>query len=242
MRFSSDVVKGIQVFAVTGVNTVSFAIAASTQARKGLLGFSIERHDPEENQRSYMRGYKVFRSLIPDPDESTDVTTFVHPIQSFVWDDLTAKADRRYVYSFYPFRGTAKKPKRDSAIEIEVNTEALFAPHQPHDVFFNRGVASSQAYAKRFHNLHPDMQPTAEKRAEAWAWLTRDLRDAIIKFIDDAKQGDTLLGCFYEFRYKPVASAATSTSSSCSMQRSTSSLTTRETSIRAFHVKTTCSC
>ena len=207
MRFMSDVVKGLQVFSVTGVNTVSFAIAATDAARKGLLGFSVERFDPEENQRSFMRGYKVFRSLIPDPDETTNVSTFVHPIQSFVWDDFTAKADRRYVYSFLPFRGTAKQPKRDAPIDIEVHTEPLFAPKEVHDVFFNRGVASSQVYAKRFHNQHPDLQPTPEKRQEAWEWLTRDLQGAIIKFIDDAKQGDELLCCFYEFRYRPVADA-----------------------------------
>ena len=29
--------------------------------------------------------------------------------------------------------------------------------------------------------------------------------DAITRFIRNAKKGDTLLGCFYEFRYEPVA-------------------------------------
>lgn len=36
-------------------------------------------------------------------------------------------------------------------------------------------------------------------------WLSRDLDEAIFRFIRQAKKGDTLLCCFYEFRYRPVA-------------------------------------
>ena len=38
-------------------------------------------------------------------------------------------------------------------------------------------------------------------------WLSRQLDDAIFKFIAQAKKGDTLLGCFYEFHYAPVVKA-----------------------------------
>lgn len=71
-------------------------------------------------------------------------------------------------------------------------------------MFFNRGVASSQAYERRFDKLKPNELPT-EKGKEAIQWLTRDLDEAILRFIGNAKPGDTLLGCFYEFRYLPVA-------------------------------------
>lgn len=205
MRFKSAVTDGFQIFAVTGTNTVSFAIDATAAARKKLLGFSVKRLDPEENENRFLRGYKVFRSLIPNPDETTDVSTFIHPIQSFVWDDFTAKPGRRYLYQFIPFRGTPKQPVRGAPISIEIDTEPLSSG--AHDVFFNRGVASSQAYAKRFENKPPETQPTAEKRAEARAWLTRDLLGGLLGFIDGAGPGDTLLGSFYEFRYRPVADA-----------------------------------
>ncbi len=65
MRFKSAKKKGFQVFAVSGINTVSFAIKATDTARAGLLGFAVERHDPEEKQRYMMPGYKVFASVIP---------------------------------------------------------------------------------------------------------------------------------------------------------------------------------
>lgn len=74
-------------------------------------------------------------------------------------------------------------------------------------MFFNRGVASSQAYARRFGNLKPDDQPTPAKRQEAYDWLSRELDDAILKFISAAQNEDTLLCCFYEFHYRPVVQA-----------------------------------
>src|SRR5262249_58022309 len=38
-------------------------------------------------------------------------------------------------------------------------------------------------------------------------WVARDLDRAILTFIKTAKKGDTLLCCFYEFSYLPVANA-----------------------------------
>ena len=87
-----------------------------------------------------------------------------------------------------------------------MRTEPLFT-NGPHDVFFNRGVASSQAYERRFGNKRPDELKPASKRQEALDWLSRDLDNALLKFIANAKAGDALLCCFYEFRYEPVAAA-----------------------------------
>ena len=206
MRFKSKPADGFQVFAVSGVNTVSFGITATTAARKDLLGFAVERVDPQEGERYVMPGFKVFKSLIPRPDENTTVSTWDHPVQSFVWDDFTAKPAYRYDYVFHPLRGSPKDLDRSAGpLGITVRTEPLFSD-EAHDVFFNRGVASSQAYARRFGNETPDALPPP-KRQKALDWLTRDLDDAILKFIGQAGASDTLLCCFYEFSYRPVADA-----------------------------------
>lgn len=205
MHFVSDAVGGYTVFAVSGINTVSFAIDYSKADTRGLLGFAVERHDPAENQRYFVYGFKVFQSVIPKPDEDTVVLTYDHPVQSFVWDDFTAKPGRRYDYYFHPLRGEPKNIDRTAPpIRIGVKTEPLYTDGT-HDVFFNRGVASSQAYRRRFGNKSPDKLGSPEKVEEALNWLSRDLDDALLKFIAQAEKGDTLLGCFYEFRYKPVA-------------------------------------
>jgi phosphatidylserine/phosphatidylglycerophosphate/cardiolipin synthase-like enzyme len=206
MRFKSAKVGGFQVFAVTGINTISFGISSTARARKGLLGFAVERHDPREDQRYFMYGFKVFKSVIPQPDENTQVSTFDHPVQSFSWDDFTAKSGREYEYFFHPLKGDARNLDRSARpIRIRVETEPLYSTG-PHDVFFNRGVASSQAYRRRFGNVSPFDLPPAKQR-EALQWLSRDLDDAMLRFIRRARRNDSLLGCFYEFRYPPVAEA-----------------------------------
>ncbi|HEX6903947.1 MAG TPA: phospholipase D-like domain-containing protein [Thermoanaerobaculia bacterium] len=206
MRFRSPRSRSHQVFAVSGINTISFGIQSSAAARRGLLGFAVERIDPAAKERYFMPGFKVFRSVIPNPIPDASVSTWDHPVQSFVWDDFTAKPDHEYEYLFYPIKGTPKNLDRSAKpVHIRVRTEPLFSKGL-HDIFFNRGVASSQAYRRRFGNLAPDKLPP-EKGKEALQWLTRDLDEAILRFIGNAKKGDLLLGCFYEFRYEPVAKA-----------------------------------
>lgn len=207
MRFKSAKKDGFQVFAVAGVNTISFGITATATARKGLLGFAVERLDPQSGEKYFVYGMKVFPSVIPSPDESTRVSTFDHPIQSFVWDDFTAKDARSYTYNFYPVRGKPKNLDHSAdPVTIDVKTEKLFTKGK-HDIFFNRGVASSQAYAREFHNRKPDEITDPKERARALEWLSRSLDEALLAFIAQAKPGDELLGCFYEFRYEPVARA-----------------------------------
>jgi phosphatidylserine/phosphatidylglycerophosphate/cardiolipin synthase-like enzyme len=207
MHFKSKKTGGYVVYAVTGINTVSFAIDFTDADTTGLLGFAVERFDPTEDERYFIYGMKVFESVVTQPDETTAVSTSDHPIQSFVWDDFTAKPDRSYRYFFHPLKGKPKNLDRSAKpVEIGVATEPLYSSHE-HDVFFNRGVASSQAYVRRFGNLSPDKlaETDAAKADEARQWLSRDLDEALLKFIDQAKPGDTLFGCFYEFRYGPAA-------------------------------------
>lgn len=206
MRFKSLLKGGFQAFAVTGPNTISFAIVADAKAKRGLLGFAVERADPEEKQRYIMPGFKVFRSVVPKPVPNMHISTWDHPVQSFVWDDFTAKPDRVYEYVFYPLRGTPKNLDRSaSPIRIRVRTEKLYS-NSEHDVFFNRGVASSQAYTRLFHNKKPNSLPPEEQK-RALHWLARDLEDALLKFIAQPREGDGLLCCFYEFSHFPVAQA-----------------------------------
>ena len=207
MRFKSDKVGGYQVFAGSGIITVSFAIDAKKADTTGLLGFAVERRDVEKDERFYMYGFKVFPSVIPEPKPDLEVTTYDQPIQSFVWDDFTAKDGTEYEYFFHPVKGKPRNLDHNAPpIPITIRTEALFSA-KTHDVFFNRGVGSSQAYAREFQNVPPDEITPPEKKAKAFKWLGRDLPDAIFKFIANAQRGDTLLCCFYEFHYQPVVDA-----------------------------------
>jgi hypothetical protein len=79
---------------------------------------------------------------------------------------------------------------------------ALSAP--VHTIAFNRGAASSQAYATHFGNKPPNEVP----RREAYRWLSRDLEEALLAFIGQASESSwTLRGPLYEFSYPPVLEA-----------------------------------
>jgi phosphatidylserine/phosphatidylglycerophosphate/cardiolipin synthase-like enzyme len=203
MRFKSAQTGGFQVFAVTGTNTVSFAIDASDPAKRNLLGFAVERSE-NGGPKTKMPGFKVFKSIVPKPTPKMRISTWDHPVQSLVWDDFTGKPNTKYTYFFHPLRGKPSRLDRSAApVRVTVRTEPLYTKTE-HDIFFNRGVASSQAYARRFGNKKPDKLTPKSKSREALHWLTRDLDEAIVKFIKTARRGDTLLCCFYEFHYQPV--------------------------------------
>lgn len=207
MRFKSKKTSGYIVYAVSGTNTVSFAIDFREADTAGLLGFAIERINKKTGDRKYADGFKVFKEVFPDPDQNTIVSTYTQPVQSFVWDDFTCYDNTEYEYLFYPVKGTPKNLDRTGKpISLEVKTEATFSKNE-HDIFFNRGVASSQAYRRKFFNLAPDKIIDPGMKKSALSWLSRQLDDAILKFIGQAKSGDTLLGCFYEFHYTPVVQA-----------------------------------
>lgn len=207
MRFKSKAVGGFQLFAVSGVNTVSFAMKATKAARAGLLGFAVDRIHAGKTTKMF--GFKVFQSIVPKPTSETVVSTHDHPIQSLVWDDFTTEPGEKYEYVFRPLRGEPSNLDRSAApVTIDVQTEVLFSHgKQTHDIFFNRGVASSQAYVRKFGNKKPDDMPDPKKKKAALQWLSRELDEAILEFIDSAKKGDALRGCFYEFRYGPVLDA-----------------------------------
>jgi phosphatidylserine/phosphatidylglycerophosphate/cardiolipin synthase-like enzyme len=206
MRFKSSAVAGYKAFAVTGVNSISFAIDFTKAKTEGLLGFAVERNDLTEKERRFMTGFKVFKSLVPQPDIDVPLSTLEHPVQSFVWDDFSAKPDHQYDYFFYPMTGKpgalVKAPK---PIKIKVKTEPLFSDKE-HDVFFNRGAISGRAYGLKFGKLNPHALKEP-KKSEAMQWLSRNLDDAMYRFISQAKKGDRLLCCFYEFSYLPVIEA-----------------------------------
>ena len=204
MRFKQT--KSIfKIYAVTGTNTIAFGIDCDDAAAKGLLGFTVEKeYTTAQNKhvRVTVMGFKVFRERVPHPIPGALYSTWDNPIQAFTWEDFTAYPDSVYNYHFTPLYDDPMNIRRGDICSIEVRTEATWKKGD-HSIFFNRGVASSQAYAMKFGNKPPD-QVAGDK---AYKWLSRGLKEAIIAFIDEAKKGDAIYGCFYEFRYDGVLQA-----------------------------------
>ena len=135
-----------------------------------------------------------------------------HPIQTFQWGDYTAKAGRRYRYRIVPVYGQPKNLQLDvaAALAFYVRTEPDEAPGTAagkprHDVYFNRGVIGSQAYARTFGNAVPD---TRNPQSPEMVWLSHGLFEGLLGFIARATdQRFALRAAIYEFHYAPVANA-----------------------------------
>ena len=186
-------------------------------ARNDLLGYAIERAELNQAgdvlERYWMRAIKRFEDKDKGLPPGTPVSTAEHPIQSFLWADYTAKAGVSYQYRIVPVFGGVKHPQLDEAaavmIAVTAESELDGSADDPdgvisHDVFFNRGVIGSQAYAREFGNREPDRD---NPRSKEMKWLSRGLFEALIAFIGLAKDGMSLRAALYEFHYQPVANA-----------------------------------
>jgi phosphatidylserine/phosphatidylglycerophosphate/cardiolipin synthase-like enzyme len=186
-------------------------------SRPDLLGYAIERAEFDnagtQIERYFLRGIKRFKDKDQGLAPGTPVPTSEHPIQSFHWADYTARAGAHYNYRIVPVFGTVKNPQLDDGVAVTLDVRAEMEGDQPdggggggirHDVFFNRGVIGSQAYAREFGNREPDRE---NPRSEEMKWLSRGLFEALVRFIGLAGDGMGLRAALYEFHYQPVANA-----------------------------------
>lgn len=203
--------------AISGSHVVVLAwdtIDGKKPARADLLGFAIERSELAMNgavkEKYWLRGIKRFKDKDKGLPAGTPVPTADHPIQSFQWGDYTALPGTIYKYRIVPVYGTPKNIALGDAdaVTVEVVSEPLGALETAgeirHDVFFNRGVIGSQAYAREFENAMPDADDPGSPEMK---WLSRGLFEALMGFIGLAKDGFKLRAAFYEFRYQSVANA-----------------------------------
>ena len=188
--------------AISGTYVVMLGFNAKKEAITGLLGFAIHRKDHTEDEQYWLKGFKTFKETEPDPTPGALYSTLEHPIQSFRWADYTAKADHEYTYKVVPLTGRPKNLQQGTPIEVTIETES--EDDGSNAVFFNRGVAASQAYARRFKNKNPD--EVGDRKA--YKWLSRGLEEAMLKFIGQATGPEySLCASVYEFNYLPVLEA-----------------------------------
>jgi hypothetical protein len=215
--------KFLAVRAIGGLHVVTlawdFVNEKDATKQTDLLGFAIERTELQNNQpaeRYYLQGIKRFKAKDEGLPPGTPVSTAEHPIQSFQWGDYTAKPATTYIYRVIPVRGEPKLVELDeeSATAVKITTEAeegrrTHDGQTHHDIYFNRGVAGSQAYGRKFGSTKPDED---EPESDQMKWLSRGLFEALRDFIGyPAKQKNpaqyALRAILYEFRYPPIGEA-----------------------------------
>jgi phosphatidylserine/phosphatidylglycerophosphate/cardiolipin synthase-like enzyme len=193
----------LRVHAIAGSYVVLLGLDLPKARAKGLLGFAVQRWDPVEKERYWMRGMKVFQETSAGIPPGASVSLLEHPVQSFLWGDYTVKPGRRYEYRVVALYGKPKDLQIRRDVTVEVRTEPV--DEGTHAVHFNRGVAASQAYNQKFHGRKPKKDDRSDP---AYDWLSRGLEEALLAFIGSAKgPGFALRGSVYEFNYPPVLDA-----------------------------------
>ncbi|WP_169787716.1 phospholipase D-like domain-containing protein [Luteipulveratus mongoliensis] len=193
---------GLLVHAVAGTHSVLLGMDLTSP--KHCLGFGIRRIDHTEDETYWLRGMKTFPSVVPDPTPGSDWSTRDHPIQGFQWGDYTAKPGYDYTYEISAMGGRPGALTELATAAVDVRTEVEDDGH--HGIWFNRGVAGSQAYAKRFAGYEP--RQAAAETDPAMTWLSRGLGEAFVGFCGEAKTAKwSLRGAFYEFTWETGLSA-----------------------------------
>jgi phosphatidylserine/phosphatidylglycerophosphate/cardiolipin synthase-like enzyme len=197
---------GVTVHAISGTNVVFLGFDASDEKRKNLLGFAIRRTDKTEQQKFWLQSMRTFEATMPNPPVGSLVSTNEHPVQSFSWGDYTAKPGHSYTYQIVPKYGTPTNMTDGPAVTVNIAT--LNEDLGEHAIYFNRGVAGSQAYARKFGNIAPDDIKDPAQKKLAFQWLSRGLEEAMLKFIGQANSADyALRGTVYEFSHLPALQA-----------------------------------
>jgi phosphatidylserine/phosphatidylglycerophosphate/cardiolipin synthase-like enzyme len=197
---------GVTVQAIAGSNGVFLGFDLDEALLAGCLGFAIYRTDHTENEAYWLAGFKTFRSVVPAPDPTQMYTSDSFPIQSFWWGDYSAKPAHDYTYRVVPRYGAPGALTSQDGAEATVSVSTGNPDVGTHGIYFNRGVAASQAYARKFGSKPADLPEP--QRTAAMTWLSRGLDEALLAFIGQAAgPGNALRAAVFEFT-EPGALAA----------------------------------
>ena len=201
----------VTVHAIAGTEVILLGMNAVEKATEGLLGFRIYKKRKGSNKEPVLLGgERTFEG-----HEKADQI-----IQGFLWGDYVVDPGTTYTYRVVSVYGTPDALVEGKAAEVSITTE--HPEDKVHSVFFNRGVAGSQAYSRRFGKYRRWYKVEKWGRAEArefikpedvpnrraFRWLSRGLEEAMLAFIEQAKGPKySLRAAIYEFTYTPVIQA-----------------------------------
>ncbi len=206
--------KEISVRAIAGTQVVLLGLNAEEKAAKGLLGFSISRRKGNTGTFQAIGGNHGFEGVASEAPV----------IQAFQWGDYTVEPKTTYTYRVTPLYGTPKAPVQRDTVELTITTED--PEGDVHGIYFNRGVAGSQAYARKFGSYRrwykddaqeqdPEkmtytefLKPQDVPNREAFNWLSRGLEKALLDYIAQADGPSySLRAAIYELTSIPVIQA-----------------------------------
>jgi phosphatidylserine/phosphatidylglycerophosphate/cardiolipin synthase-like enzyme len=199
-----------RVKAYAGTNGVLLAMDLSETRRKGLLGFAIEKQQGNKpwlflfNSLTFPGKVHTFPQFHATPSD-------IAPLQKFRWADYGVNPGTTIHYRVYPAYGSADAPQLGEALEVTITTDN--GQPQGQRVVFNRAVAASQAFSRKFADLDALLSANKNLPIEAWPdaprqWLENGLLGELLGFIERAVDARWALDiAIYEYELQSIVEA-----------------------------------
>lgn len=199
-----------RVKAYAGTNGVLLAIDLAEPRRKGLLGFAIEKQQGDKpwlflfNSLTFPGKDHTFPQFHATPSDAA-------PLQKFRWADYAVNPGVTIHYRVHLAYGTADAPQLGESLEVTVTTDNGLPKGQ--SVIFNRAVAASQAFQRKFADLDALLSVNKTLPIEEWPdaprqWLENGLLARLLGFIERAVDGHWALDiAIYEYQLQAIVDA-----------------------------------
>jgi phosphatidylserine/phosphatidylglycerophosphate/cardiolipin synthase-like enzyme len=197
-----------RVKAYAGTNGVLLAFDLDKARKPGFLGFAIEQKEGNKPWQWLLNSLTIPGKAHTIPKWGATPSNLA-PIQKFRWADysiITGTTCKYRVHLSY-----ADQPVLGEALEIEVATDD--GKPKDHRVYFNRAVAASQSFGRKFPDLDKQLSENKDTPIEDWPtgprdWLENGLLDGILGFIGRAKDEKWALDvAIYEYELKAIVDA-----------------------------------
>ena len=110
------------------------------------------------------------------------MSTYDQPVQSFIWDDFTCQPDRRLPLRLPSPQGQAEEPRPlGDPLTLTIRTEPLYG-ERARRVLQPRRREQPGLHEQYGNTPIDDLDPDRQK--QALGWLSRDLDDALLRFVD----------------------------------------------------------
>ncbi|WP_285374359.1 phospholipase D-like domain-containing protein [Pseudomonas sp. lyk4-TYG-107] len=199
-----------RVKAYAGTNGVLLAMDLAEPRRKGLLGFAIEKQQGDKpwlflfNSLTFPGKAHTFPQYHATPSDKA-------PLQKFRWADYAVNPGTTMHYRVHLAYGTADAPQLGESLELSITSDDGHPANQ--SVIFNRAVAASQAFQRKFPDLDAQISANKNLPIEAWPdaarlWLENGLLERLLGFIERAVDAQWALEiAIYEYQLQAIIDA-----------------------------------
>jgi len=199
-----------RVKAYAGTNGVLLAMDLADPRRKGLLGFAIEKQQGDKpwlflfNSLTFPGKAHTFPQYHATPSDKA-------PLQKFRWADYAVNPGTTMHYRVHLAYGTADAPQLGESLELSITSDDGHPANQ--SVIFNRAVAASQAFQRKFPDLDAQISTNKNLPIEAWPdaarlWLENGLLERLLGYIDRAVDAQWALDiAIYEYQLQAIVDA-----------------------------------